>query len=467
MIWLWIGFNAFVLKYRTGQGGRIATEDLAAAMRYIFRNAGELGVTTVGYSLWGSSAGFETLLDAAEFASDGDLFRDKLLGLPATIAADVPDAELNAFLAADHATSETLREALVALAESLESLRANNNWNIRRAVSQRVGPVLGMVEARAILLRAKLLKDKPATLEALQAWLAEHQPQIDLRARLGAQPNDVYARFSDTRKQHGIPEVVHKGLALDAARLLARAGAFSDAARLLWFNRDAILGIESTQRMLALAATFADKAGDTTLANRCRVSGAGESPNPMGVESLNMPLMIAELPDTRADLEEFDGDLLNYLENQVIPWADSAMMQKLYARVPALAQARPTLMMRNSSRAGTEGIFASSVSSASCVVIWRNWSKMMVSSDTWENCHRFAGWVIASDLPLSYSTTYHNGLATTQDTAMGWGMLNELWKQQGANNPKALKATDRMQKLLDRTAAQPGQRFNLYSQWWM
>jgi len=51
------GLNAFVLKYRAGQGGLIATEDLAAALTYIFRNAGELGVTTAGYSLWGSSAG--------------------------------------------------------------------------------------------------------------------------------------------------------------------------------------------------------------------------------------------------------------------------------------------------------------------------------------------------------------------------------------------------------------------------
>jgi len=51
------GFNAFVLKYRAGQGGRVATEDLAAALTYIFRNAGGLGVTTADYSLWGSSAG--------------------------------------------------------------------------------------------------------------------------------------------------------------------------------------------------------------------------------------------------------------------------------------------------------------------------------------------------------------------------------------------------------------------------
>ncbi len=51
------GFNAFVLRYRVGQGGRMATEDLAAALTYIFRNAGALGVTTSDYSLWGSSAG--------------------------------------------------------------------------------------------------------------------------------------------------------------------------------------------------------------------------------------------------------------------------------------------------------------------------------------------------------------------------------------------------------------------------
>ena len=51
------GYNAFVLRYRAGQGGAVATQDLAAAISYIFRNAGRLGVGTGGYSLWGSSAG--------------------------------------------------------------------------------------------------------------------------------------------------------------------------------------------------------------------------------------------------------------------------------------------------------------------------------------------------------------------------------------------------------------------------
>jgi acetyl esterase/lipase len=51
------GYNAFVLKYRVGRGGSVATEDLAAALSFIIRNAGALGVATTEYSLWGSSAG--------------------------------------------------------------------------------------------------------------------------------------------------------------------------------------------------------------------------------------------------------------------------------------------------------------------------------------------------------------------------------------------------------------------------
>lgn len=51
------GLNAFVLRYRAGQGGTVATQDLAAALSFIFRNAETLAVGTRGYSLWGSSAG--------------------------------------------------------------------------------------------------------------------------------------------------------------------------------------------------------------------------------------------------------------------------------------------------------------------------------------------------------------------------------------------------------------------------
>jgi dienelactone hydrolase len=49
------GLNAFVIRYRVDE--QKATEDMAAAIAYIFKNADVLGVGTQGYSLWGGSAG--------------------------------------------------------------------------------------------------------------------------------------------------------------------------------------------------------------------------------------------------------------------------------------------------------------------------------------------------------------------------------------------------------------------------
>lgn len=77
------GFNAFVLKYRVGQGGRVAVEDLARALWYIFRNADALQVDTAGYSLWGSSAGARM---AAAIGSHGTAaFGGQRLPKPATV----------------------------------------------------------------------------------------------------------------------------------------------------------------------------------------------------------------------------------------------------------------------------------------------------------------------------------------------------------------------------------------------
>jgi acetyl esterase/lipase len=61
------GYNAFVIRYRIG-GERIACEDLAAAISYIFANAETLNVDTQRYSLWGGSAGARM---AARLASYG------------------------------------------------------------------------------------------------------------------------------------------------------------------------------------------------------------------------------------------------------------------------------------------------------------------------------------------------------------------------------------------------------------
>lgn len=65
-----LGYNAFVLKYRVGQGGGVATEDLAFALSYIFANAETLQVSTEGYSLWGSSAGARMVASIGSHGTD-------------------------------------------------------------------------------------------------------------------------------------------------------------------------------------------------------------------------------------------------------------------------------------------------------------------------------------------------------------------------------------------------------------
>jgi acetyl esterase/lipase len=91
------GYNAFVLRYRAGYGGSVATEDLAVAVSWIFRNATALGVGTRGYSLWGSSAGARM---AAAIGSHG-------VGAHGGDMLPKPSAVVMAYTAhSDHSTSE-------------------------------------------------------------------------------------------------------------------------------------------------------------------------------------------------------------------------------------------------------------------------------------------------------------------------------------------------------------------------
>jgi len=64
------GYNAFVLRYRTGSGWR-ASQDLAAAISFIIDNADFFEVSPNNYSLWGSSAGARMVGDIAYSGSTG------------------------------------------------------------------------------------------------------------------------------------------------------------------------------------------------------------------------------------------------------------------------------------------------------------------------------------------------------------------------------------------------------------
>jgi acetyl esterase/lipase len=115
------GYNAFVLKYRAGHDGAIATEDLAAALFYIFRNASSFGVRTSGYSVWGSSAGARMV---AAIGSHGtgrfggaDLPKPSALVLLYTGHSDLASTEPPTFVAvgdADRIAAPAIMERRVA-----------------------------------------------------------------------------------------------------------------------------------------------------------------------------------------------------------------------------------------------------------------------------------------------------------------------------------------------------------------
>ncbi len=91
------GLNAFVIRYRVGE--RRATEDLAAAVAFVFANAERLEVGTRGYSLWGGSAGARmagNIVLRGGVAYGGDLPKPAAVVLAYTgqsdVSADFPPA---------------------------------------------------------------------------------------------------------------------------------------------------------------------------------------------------------------------------------------------------------------------------------------------------------------------------------------------------------------------------------------
>lgn len=76
------GYNVFVLQYRVGDEQE-ASEDLAAALSYIFKNADTLQVSTEDYSVWGSSAGARMAADIGFYGAAG--FGGDNLPKPSTI----------------------------------------------------------------------------------------------------------------------------------------------------------------------------------------------------------------------------------------------------------------------------------------------------------------------------------------------------------------------------------------------
>lgn len=95
------GYNAFVLKYRVGQGETVSSQDLKAAVEFILEHAGELEVLSDDYSLWGGSAGARISSNVSY--GEGGIERPDLLHPAAVIMAYTTHPGNPAFTADDPA----------------------------------------------------------------------------------------------------------------------------------------------------------------------------------------------------------------------------------------------------------------------------------------------------------------------------------------------------------------------------
>jgi acetyl esterase/lipase len=141
------GYNAFVLTYRAGRGGAIATQDLAAALTFIFRNAGSVGVSTAGYSLWGSSAGARMAASIGSYGpgrfGGSDLPKPSALVLLYTGHSDVASTEPPTFVAvgdADGIAPPSIMERRVA---ALRKLGTDVEYRKYRGVAHGFGLGIG------------------------------------------------------------------------------------------------------------------------------------------------------------------------------------------------------------------------------------------------------------------------------------------------------------------------------------
>ncbi len=418
-----------------------------------------------GVSIWGSSPGTHFLMLGADAMPQG---RAKLAALlhdtAGNLASTATKEELAKALDPTHTEARSLLDSFKGLADNLESLRGNDNWRTRQAVGQQAGPVFGKLEARALLLRAKLAQDAPADLKSLATWLAANQGSIDARALLRTPADDLYARERTARTEAAVPEVVHADLLLDAALLLARKGHFADAARLLWLNRNASFGASTASLRHFMGSLFARKAGNSLLEGRFRLLStlnANESYN------TTMDLALCELPAARKRILEFFGEaeVREYVQLHLIVSADTAATQRIYEAVPEMKTAPRSLLLRNTVQVGTDGIFESIASGGTGYALERAWAKVLITSETPRTPARLLFFVLASDFNVSANSRYHTGLAESADVVHLWRMLLG-WHKCQPNDARQVAAAAKLSALLERIGQPAGEMAEYYYEYW-
>ncbi len=404
-------------------------------------------------SYYGSNYGSRALAAALPMLPRGEeTLQQAMYGLPARIAQDVPAKDLEAALAEDSPQTTNLKGTLTAFGDSLRSLQSNRDWQTMRAVAQRTEAVFGMIEAYALLVRARVLRDKPKDLKALSELLAKHQPAMDLRKAANATSDELYVRMDRERRDAGYPEVVNSGLLLDAAMLLADAGKPLEGAKLIWHNRDVATGLNTLESIAFVGSVLAARGGDALLSARCRLISTAGPPQTGRQATYRDPMLRAlELPYALAQLRKVgsEEDVVRYLELHVLGDLPGETMARVREVVPELEGVQPARTA--TINAGT--MIESAVGQGGCWTLRDNWHRVLAVKDGGRTASRLAAWTLVSDLPLSRSYGQYAGLADAADTMLGWVMLLQHIEVQGAESPGARTRAVKLRRLIQRCAS--------------
>ena len=280
-------------------------------------------------------------------------------------------------------------------------------------MGEAAAPFFGKVEARVLLLRALLVHKTIPELATLKTWLSEWQTQIDLRDLWSLNANEKTMKSRKAREDAGIPEIFHSGLLLDAAEKFANTSDFSSAAKLIWFNRDCFLGVDSIQRLMSIAAVYAEKADLKIIAVRCKLI-AFNGERPRYAEQDNTKLII-ELANTTAQLKKHgqQSDVIAYIETHLIPRADTADMQAINVIVPEFAKAPANAMASRPVKQGLKTIWSAALQRESNWVFLHNWAKLLAMPSTTKTCDRILDYMLASDFPAHVRQRFTGIVSTT------------------------------------------------------
>lgn len=362
---------------------------------------------------WGRASSIYGLVQTLPNLPGGRQVLERLIfSNPSELKSSLTQTELETILGDEHASSKNLKQSVEAISKTIEKTRTSESWRDRETLGKAIPLFFGKIESRAQLIRALFLHTRPQNLEDLQTWLTKWQTQIELRNPWDGNTDERTIKYRKAREAEGIPEIVHSGLLLDAADALVDAKDYASAAKLIWFNRDAYLGVDSIERLMWLASVLATKAGMKPLATQCRLTSIQGIPS--RYRTNDSARLLLEMTDTRTKLLKYGcpKDVSEFIETLLLTSANTEDMTAILELAPEFKFQQGGSSLNRPAKDALLSIWESTFSQNSNSNFGRNWAKLASEPAIRDSCERMLDYLLASDLPIDEQTRY-TGIVST------------------------------------------------------